>query len=89
MVPSVFAVDADVIRDDYDQVDVDSPIPYTLTPKGRRDLAAALLEEAVQRCTHEWLPDIALGVVCRRCGEVARPRKTQSIPAYLGLRDRK
>lgn len=78
-----------MMRDDFDQVDIDAPIPYTITAKGRRDLAFALAEEAQTRCSHEWEVDLHQGFVCRRCGDVATPRKLQSIPTHLGLRDRK
>lgn len=78
-----------VMRDDYDQVDIDAPIPYTVTANGRRALQLALAEEAMARCSHQWEVDLARGLVCRWCGLETTPRKLQSIPSHLGPRDRK
>lgn len=78
-----------MIHDDYDQVDVDAPIPYRLTAKGRRDLELALAEEAMSRCSHQWEVDLARGLVCRWCGSETKPRKLQSIPGYLGPKERR
>jgi hypothetical protein len=78
-----------VIRDDFDQVDVDAPIPYTITAKGHRDLQFALAEEAQSCCSHDWKVDLARGLVCRSCGAETQPRKLQSIPGYLGPKERR
>lgn len=73
-----------MIRDDFDQIDIDAPIPYTVTAKGRRDLRQALDEEAMSRCAHQWEVDLARGLVCRLCGTETMPRKIGSIPSHLG-----
>jgi hypothetical protein len=78
-----------VIQDDYDQVDIDSPIPYTITAKGHRDLQFALAEEAMLRCAHQWEVDLAVGLVCRLCGAETVPAKLGSIPSYIGPRERR
>lgn len=78
-----------MIRDDFDQVDVDKPIPYRLTAKGRRDLQLAIAEEQFLNCEHDWKVDLARGLVCRRCGVETMPRKLESIPSHLGRRERK
>jgi len=71
-----------MIRDDYDQVDVDAPIPYTITAKGRRDLELAIAEEQMAHCAHAWEVDLGRGFICRRCGAEQLPRRS-SIPSYV------
>lgn len=69
-------------------IDPDVPIPYSLTKKGRRDLAAAELEQLTANCPHEWQANFITDCLeCRVCGEVAQPRKQQSIPSYLHPKD--
>jgi hypothetical protein len=78
-----------MMRDDFDQLDIDTPIPYHVTPRGRRDLQIALAEEAMSRCSHQWDVNLERGLVCRWCGAETTPRKLQSIPSHVGPRERR
>ena len=78
-----------MIQDDFDQVDVDAPIPYRLTNLARRELAAERAMERVASCAHDWRVDLGRGLVCRTCETVTKPRKLGSIPSYLGPRGRR
>ena len=78
-----------MMRDDFDQVDIDAPIPYSLTAKGRRDLELAIADELVDNCQHDWRVDLHRGLVCRNCDTETRPRALGSIPAYLGPKERR
>lgn len=68
-------------------VDIDAPIPYSLTPKGSRYLESCQLQELQQHCEHDWKVDVSVGLICRRCGAEASTRR-QSIPSYLAPRER-
>lgn len=72
---------------DHVHVNIDAPIPYTLTARGRRECAELRLAEVQDFCEHDWQVNLRIGLVCRRCGAEASVRR-QSIPAYLGPRDR-
>lgn len=67
-----------------DDLDVDSPIPYTLTALGRREVAFWRLEEQLSSCAHRWRLHHGQ-LECDLCGvEREIPKQTgQSIPAYL------
>jgi hypothetical protein len=64
-------------------LNVDAPIPYVLTEKGRRDLAMALADDAIGRCAHKW-EWCNGGLKCTRCAHERDIEIEHSIPAYLG-----
>jgi hypothetical protein len=69
-------------------VDIDAPIPFTVTDKGRRQLRLMQLEDLELDCKHEWEVDLRIGLVCRHCG-AGRSTRRQSIPSYLSPRERR
>jgi hypothetical protein len=56
-------------------MDLDAPIPYTVTAKGRAALELALIEDAIRDCHHHWSIDPEHGVMCANCGFEQRPRR--------------
>ena len=78
-----------MIRDDDDQVDIDVPIPYVLTALGHREVVAFRAERDSSCVKHEWKYERSRGVaVCQNCGRAAQ-HSSESIPSYLGLKDRR
>jgi hypothetical protein len=69
-------------------IDPDTPIPYQLTELARRELAEWRDQVEETDCPrHEWEYAIGRGLVCQNCNVVAMV--ANSIPSYLGRRDRK
>jgi hypothetical protein len=77
-----------MIRDDFDQVDIDVPIPYVLTKLALRELAQLRDEEANQCPAHEWKFE-PRGAVCQNCGRCAEVGGGQSVPSYLHPKGRR
>lgn len=77
-----------MIRDDYDQVDIDAPIPYLLTTRAHQDLAEWRREEADRCPSHEWKFENG-GAVCQNCNRWASVGSDQSIPSHLHPRERR
>lgn len=77
-----------MIQDDYDQVDVDAPIPYVLTRQAHRELAVWREEEANACPVHDWKFEHG-GAVCQNCNRFASVGSEQSIPGYLHQRERR
>lgn len=56
-------------------IDIDAPIPYTLTAKGREALELAAVEDTMAACRHDFIVDLDVGMVCRLCTFECAPRK--------------
>lgn len=68
-------------------IDPDVPIPYTITPAGRRDLEVWREEAAHDYCQHEW--HVHRGVLsCDNCGLVRELPRSHSIPSHIGIKRR-
>jgi len=66
-----------------EELDVDSPIPYVLTDRARRELAEWRAAEAFPACPHEW--EFRNGrAVCLNCELIRSLQTNKSIPSYLG-----
>jgi hypothetical protein len=78
-----------VIRDDFDQLDIDSPIPYELTEQGRIDLAEALFEDRCRDCRHDWHMDSCGELYCVICGDVRTLVRGRSIQSHLRVKERR
>lgn len=75
--------------DDFEETDVDAPIPYVLTPLARRELADWRLEERLAYCRHVW----GFGgdrLECQKCGleRVFPASGGRSVPQYLDRKPR-
>lgn len=70
--------------DELGDLDVDSPIPYTLTALGHREVSIWRTEEQLETCAHRWRFRHKQ-LECDHCGlERELPASSgQSIPAYL------
>jgi len=66
-----------------DYLDVDSPIPYVLTDKARRELQQWRDEENFPACPHEW--KFRNGrMICVNCELIKSLQPIRRIPSYLG-----
>lgn len=67
-------------------LDVDKPIPYTLTALGRRtceEIRARVLESD---CNHHWHPNLRCGLKCCECGDEASVKRSNRPPQYAKSR---
>lgn len=72
-------------RNDTPDLDVESPIAYAVTEKGRFAVEFAEAQERVGFCEHEW-QRYANEMVCCRCG---LDRPLQNGPSIQGYAPRK
>jgi len=72
---------------DTPDLDVDAPIPYSITESGRRALEFAVSERRVGFCEHRWEHHVGT-MVCQKCGlDRPVPRDT-GIPSHIAPKGR-